>query len=124
MSRALVEAFHFMQLAEHGGAHGLRDDGALESAIARPRNREAYGEDTDLADLAAAYVYAIATSHRFVDGNKRTAFVTVAVFLELNGWELAASNEDVAKTIHRVASGDMSEEQVARWLRRSMRRAG
>jgi len=115
LERFDVEAFHAMQVAEFGGLDGLRDAGGLESALARPRNLVAYGKPSAF-DLAAAYAFGIAKNHPFVDGNKRTAFVASAVFLELNGYELQASEEDVVLTFLALAAGEMSEARLAKWF--------
>ena len=117
LSKALVLAIHDEQLAEHGGGTGVRDDGLLESALARPRNRLAYDTAADLASLAAAYAFGLARNHPFVDGNKRTAFVAAEVFLDLNGMVLAAGDEDCVLTMLRLAAGEIEEEAFADWLR-------
>ncbi len=113
---AVMRAVHDEQLAEHGGPVGLRHDGLLEPALARPQQMAAYG-DPDLASLAAAYGFGIARNHPFVDGNKRTAFVAVELFLDLNGQTLAASDADCVMTMLKVAAGDIDETQFAQWLR-------
>lgn len=112
----VLRAVHEEQLAEHGGAAGTRDDGLFESALARPENLAAYGAP-DAADLAAAYGFGIARNHPFIDGNKRTAFVAVELFLDLNGYELTASDADCVLTMLAVAAGQMDETTFARWLR-------
>lgn len=114
---AVVFAVHEEQLAEHGGGIGVRDTGLLESALARPKNLMAYGEP-DLADLAASYGFGIARNHPFVDGNKRTAFVCVELFLQLNGHRLVAEDAASVLTMLAVASGEMDEAGFAAWLRR------
>lgn len=119
--RLVVDSIHFEQLNEHGGNHGVRDQGALESALARPQHKHAYETDADLADLAAAYAFGIARSHPFVDGNKRTAFVVAAIFLGLNGYEIETTDEDVEETIIRLADGKLSEKKLAEWIRKRMR---
>ena len=113
---SVIHAVHDEQLGEHGGAAGLRDVGLLESALARPMQLAAYGEP-DAAALAAAYGFGLAKNHPYVDGNKRTAFVAVELFLMLNGWELAASDADCVIAMMHLAAGDRSEEQFADWLR-------
>jgi len=115
LERRDVEAFHATQIAEFGGLAGLRDAGALESALARPRNLVAYGDPTPF-DLAAAYAFGIARNHPFVDGNKRTAFVASAVFLEINAFEFRASEEDVVVTFLALAAGELSEARLAKWF--------
>jgi death-on-curing protein len=112
----VLRAVHEEQLAEHGGAPGTRDDGLFESALARPQNVAGYG-DPDAADLAAAYGFGIARNHPFIDGNKRTAFVSVELFLELNGLELTASDTDCVLTMLAEAAGQMDEAAFGRWLR-------
>ena len=112
----VLRAVHEEQLAEHGGASGTRDDGLFESALARPQHQAAYG-DPDVADLAAAYGFGLARNHPFIDGNKRTAFVAVELFLELNGFELTAGDGDCVLTMLAVAAGQMDEASFARWLR-------
>ncbi len=116
LDAAVLRAVHEEQLAEHGGAQGLRDVGLLESALARPLNLAAYGAP-DVADLAAAYGVGLAKNHPFVDGNKRTAFVAVELFLALNGVDLSAGDGDCVLTMLAVAAGQMDESAFARWLR-------
>jgi death on curing protein len=113
---AVLLAVHDEQLAEHGGASGTRDLGLFESALARPQNLAHYGEP-DAADLAAAYGHGLARNHPFVDGNKRTAFVAVELFLALNGFELQADDADCVTTMLAVAAGQMDEPAFARRLR-------
>ena len=113
--RALL-LLHDESLAEHGGAPGLRDEGLLESALARPLNLVAYGEP-EVAALAAAYGVGLAKNHAFVDGNKRAAFLAVGLFLALNGQRLATTQVDATLTMLAVASGDMSEDAFAAWIR-------
>ena len=118
---AVVRAIHEEQLAEHGGSGGLRDQGLLESALARPQNLVSYG-DPDVAACAAAYGYGVARNHPFVDGNKRTAFVAVELFLFLNHHMLEAADADCVLTMLRVAEGSMSEEDFAAWIRQNSRK--
>jgi death-on-curing protein len=115
--KRVVEIIHFDQLREHGGLAGVRDQGALESALERPRNQWNYGPMPDLAALAAAYGYGLVRSHPFQDGNKRVGFVVVAVFVELNQHQLHAADDDVVKTFLALAAGDLSEDDLANWLR-------
>lgn len=115
LSKAGVLAIHGEQLAEHGGTGGIRDEELLESALARPAHLACYGTP-GATDLAAAYACGIAHNHPFVDGNKRTAFVVAAAFLALNGYELVAPEREVAEVFLRVASGELSQEELARWL--------
>jgi death-on-curing protein len=122
-SRAIV-AIHDEQLAEHGGGAGLRDRGLLESALARPVNLAAYASP-DAAELAAAYAVALAKTHPLVDGNKRTAFVAMELFLHLNGFELNADDSGCVLTTLAVAAGEIDEAALAAWIRQhSAKRAG
>lgn len=117
LSRRIVEAVHAEQLAEHGGGAGVRDARLLESALARPQQIYAYDATADIFTLAAAYGYGIAQNHPFVDGNKRTAYVTMLTFLLVNGYRLTAEMSDRYDTMLAVASGDMEESTLASWLR-------
>lgn len=118
MERDLVLAIHDRQLAEHGGSSGLRDNGLLESALARPQQLYAYGEPApDLVDLAAALAFGLARNHPFVDGNKRTAYVSYLSFLALSGGELVATAEEKYVTMLALAEGTLSQEEFATWLR-------
>jgi death-on-curing protein len=112
----IVLDIHAEQLALFGGGDGMRDLGLLESALARPLNKFAYGE-TDLATLAAAYAFGIARNHPFVDGNKRAAFGSMIVFLGLNGIDLDVPPQDATAIILEVAAGEIDEDGLARWLR-------
>ena len=113
---SVLQALHDRQLAEHGGLSGVRDLGALESALARPMNLLAYGEP-DAADLAAAYAFGLARNHGFADGNKRCAWITARLFLMVNGVEIAFDKSDAIQMVLALAGGELSEEQVARWFR-------
>jgi death on curing protein len=119
---AVVLAIHEAQLAEHGGIAGIRDEGLLSSALSRPQNLAAYDDEPDAASLAAAYAFGIARNHPFLDGNKRTAFVVMELFLNLNGWVLTADDADCISTMLRLASGDLSEKSLAGWLRDHLNR--
>lgn len=110
---------HGESLAEHGGGEGLRDEGLLDSALARPLNLLAYGEP-DVAALAASYAMGVAKNHPFVDGNKRAAFLTVGMFLYLNGYRLSTTQADATVTVLALAAGDITEEQFAAWLRQKV----
>ena len=114
---SVVLAVHDEQLAEHGGASGVRDAGLLESALARPLHLATYGEP-DVADLAAAYGFGLARNHPFIDGNKRTAFVAVELFLALNGWSLTADDANCVLTMLALAAGELSEAGFATWVRK------
>lgn len=116
LEASVMLAVHEEQLAEHGGAGGVRDAGLFESAMARPQQLAAYGSP-DAADLAAAYGFGLARNHPFIDGNKRTAFVAVELFLALNGWSLLADDVQCVLTMLAVASGEMPEPAFADWLR-------
>jgi death-on-curing protein len=118
--RDVINAVHDMQLAEHGGAPGVRDEGLLESALARPVNLHAYGE-ADLCRLAASYAFGIVRNHPFVDGNKRTGFLAAYVFLKINGSDLIAGEVEATTAVLALASGDRSEEDFADWLRGNAR---
>lgn len=114
-------AIHDRQLAEHGGGRGVRDSGALDSALARPVNRRTCGED-DRARLAAAYAFGIARNHPFADGNKRTAWVMARLFLKLNGVEIAFSPEDAIRAVQALAAGELGEDELADWFRERIAR--
>ena len=113
--RALL-LLHGESLVLHGGAPGIRDEGLLDSALARPENLAAYGQP-DVFDCAAAYAFGLAKNHPFIDGNKRTAFVSVELFLALNGLRLTAGDADCVLTMLAVASGTLDEPAFAAWLR-------
>ncbi len=115
-----VFAVHDRQLAEHGGLDGIRDRGAVESALGRPQNLAAYG-DPDAADLAAAYAFGLARNHGFSDGNKRTAWVIARLFLALNGFKLAFDPVDAVRTVEAVAAGTLDEAALAAWFRDRLR---
>jgi death-on-curing protein len=117
-SDALLAA-HDEQLAEHGGASGIRDIGMFESALARPKNQAAYGEP-DAAALAAAYAFALAKTHPFIDGNKRIALVALESFLVLNGFNLTSDDGQTTLVILSVAAGSFSEEELTTWIRKNI----
>lgn len=114
-----VLIIHDRQIARHGGASGMRDIQLLEAAMERPRNKAAYGEPS-LEEIAAAYAFGIAKAHAFVDGNKRTAFVTSATFLRLNGFGLRPDPLDGVRAMEDLASGVISEKTFAVWLSKLM----
>ncbi len=116
LDNAVMLAVHDEQLAEHGGIAGVRDQGMFESAMQRAPNLAAYGEP-DFADLASAYGVGLAKNHPFLDGNKRTAFVAVELFLVLNGHLLIATDVECVLTMLSVAGGDMNEVDFAAWIR-------
>ena len=114
----LALALHDRQLAEHGGGSGVRDEGLLDAALARPQQRHAYGDPPpDLADLAASLAFGLARNHPFVDGNKRTAHVCYRVFLRLNGGDLVAGDEEKYAMMIGLSDGTISEAEFAQWLR-------
>lgn len=116
IDKRLLLLLHDESLADHGGASGLRDEGLLESALARPLNLLTYGKP-DFAELAACYAYGLAKNHPFVDGNKRAAFLSVGLFLGLNGYRLTASQADATVAVFSLAAGDWSEAEFAAWVR-------
>lgn len=120
--RLAVLSAHFDQLQEHGGEQGLREQGnLLDAALARPRNKFAYDSECDLADLAAAYAFAITkTSHPFMDGNKRTGLVVAVMFLILNGYSINHPEDAAVRTMLAVADGSLSEDDLAAWFREGM----
>jgi death on curing protein len=107
---------HSRQLAEHGGADGIRDESLLDSALGKPRNVFAYDDSATLERLAASYAFGIARNHAFIDGNKRTAAVVSLGFLRLNGRRIVASQEDVYFTYLNLAGGSLSEDELTAWL--------
>lgn len=119
LSRKIVEAIHDDQLQQHGGLPGVRDEGAVESALARPRHLWTYGEEDDLdaARLAAANGVGIARNPGYRDGNKRTAFMAMYVFLKLNGYRIEADQPAVVDLMRAVAEGNCSEQELSEWLR-------
>jgi death on curing protein len=123
ISREVALAIHEQSLALHGGSAGIRDEGLLESALGRPQNLFAY-EQRDIYTLAAAYAAGIIRNHPFIDGNKRTGFVVCAVFLERNGYELLASEEEATLTTLALAASQMKEAEYASWLQRNTARPG
>lgn len=116
IDQRLLILLHDESLALHGGASGLRDQGMLESALARPVNLALYGEP-DLADLAAAYGFGLAQNHPFVDGNKRAAFLSVGLFLGLNGHRLTATQAEATVMVFGLAAGEITEPEFAQWIR-------
>lgn len=115
--RLAVEAAQHDQIREHGGLPGLRDDAALDAALTRAQNKWHYEEDVDLPALAAANAYGLSANHPFRDGNKRTAFLTMMMFLGLNGWTLVVPEEEVVHAMRGLAAGDIDEVQLADWIR-------
>jgi len=114
----LTLAIHKRQLAEHGGIEGVRDEGLLSSALARPKHLLAYSKEApDVASFAAAYGFGIARNHPFLDGNKRTAYVVCRTFLKLNNTDINATQEEKYLTFLQLAEGTLSEEALAEWIR-------
>lgn len=115
-SREFIEALHAEQLRLHGGASGVRDEGMLESALARPKQKETYG-DPNIWELGAAYLFGIAKNHPFVDGNKRTAFAAADLFLYFNGLSVEAKPESIINLVLKVAAGEIDEAGAAAFFR-------
>jgi len=116
-----VFAIHKRQIAEHGGSDGLRDEGLLLSALARPQNVFAYTDDADIAALAGAYAFGIAKNHPFIDGNKRTALAVMRTFLQLNSCVFPATQEEKYTTFIKLAEGSLSEDELIVWIRRKLK---
>jgi death-on-curing protein len=119
VTKSVVLAIHEQQIAEHGGAPGVRDIGLLESALARPENLASYGEP-DVAAMASSYAFGIARNHPFLDGNKRTSYVVTKVFLRLNGRDVEADEATRLQIWLDLAAGDLTEEQLTNWLRSNL----
>ncbi len=113
----VVLGYHNRQIAEHGGTEGLRDEGLLLSALARPQNLNAYGESVDISALAASYAFGITKNHPFLDGNKRTALVVSIAFLNLNGFDFDVEPPETYRKFYDLAQGTLSEEELAAWYR-------
>ena len=118
LRRVVVDAIHNYQLREHGGLPGIRDENVLESALARPQQKWHYAESTDIATLAAAYGFGLVKNHPYRDGNKRIGFLAIVTFLEINGYDLRASDAEVVTEILTLADCRVSEEALADWIRR------
>ena len=112
-----LRLLHEESLSLHGGSSGVRDEGLFESAMARPENLAHYNSDADFSDLAASYAYGLAKNHPFVDGNKRVAFLSVGLFLGINGYKLTATPVDAIQAVIGMASGEITEEAFASWIR-------
>ncbi len=116
-----VYAIHKRQIAEHGGSDGLRDEGLLLSALARPQNLSAYGDETPhISALAESLAYGIANNHPFIDGNKRTALVVSRTFLLINGYNITAAQEDKYLMFLKLAEGNLTEEELAEWFKEKL----
>lgn len=114
--KGVIVTVHEMLIAEHGGTGGIRDDGLLESALDRARNRWGYDPGASIFDLAAAYAFGLARNHPFVDGNKRTALTAAAMFLSVNGYRFAPDKAEAVVVVVRLAAGELTEEELARWI--------
>ena len=116
VDRIVADAIHLDQIREHGGLAGVRDENALEAALARARQKWHYEPDTSIVELAAAYGFGLSRGHPYRDGNKRVSFVVMVVFLELNGWRFTAVEADVVQAMVALAAGTLSEADLAVWL--------
>jgi death-on-curing protein len=116
LSKPAVLAIHYALLRDHGGTAGIRDEGLLDSALARPQQQRHYGPESSVFQLAAAYAFGLAGNHPFVDGNKRVALTAAAVFLEINGWELRAPEPEAVVAFTDLAAGRLTEAELAQWL--------
>jgi death-on-curing protein len=119
----VVDAVHADQLRQHGGLAGVRDENALESALARAQQKWSYADERDLSVLAAAYCFGLVRNHPYRDGNKRIGFLALATFLGVNGYELNVTDPDVVTTMLSLADGTLSEAQLAAWVRGHLQRA-
>ena len=117
MTRQMLEAIHQAQIREHGGSPGVRDEGLLESALARPQHKFAYATKAEWGTLAAAYAFGLAKNHGFADGNKRVAFMAAYVFLGLNGYDLDADEPQIVATMEGVAASEVTEVALAKWFK-------
>jgi death-on-curing protein len=116
ISKKALLLLHEESLAEFGGARGLRDEGLLDSALARPKNTHAYNAESSIADLAASYGYGLAKNHAFVDGNKRAAFLSMGLFLAINRYQLRPDQMDAIRTMFAIASGELNEQDLSSWI--------
>ncbi|HJR70618.1 MAG TPA: type II toxin-antitoxin system death-on-curing family toxin [Gammaproteobacteria bacterium] len=116
IDKRAVLLLHEESLAMFGGARGMRDEGLLDSALARPVNKFHYDQVDDLAELAAAYAFGIAKNHAFVDGNKRAAFLSIGLFLAIKGARLQADQVDAIRTVLALAAGELDEGRLAKWI--------
>ena len=122
VEKEALQLLHLKALVRFGGAEGLRDEGLLDSALARQRNASHYEGQKDIAALAASYAYGLARNHPFVDGNKRMAFMVIGVFLAANGWKLEAGPVEAIQAMTALADGELDESQLAAWLKRNIKR--
>jgi len=118
LSRVVVDAIHHDQLREHGGLTGVRDENALESALARPLQKWQYEDHADLATFASAYAFGLVRNHPYRDGNKRIGFLALVTFLGVNGVDFLATDADVVAQMVALAEGSMSEDALADWIRK------
>jgi death on curing protein len=123
IGKKAILLLHEESLAAFGGARGLRDEGLLDSALARPLNVQAYNPDSTLADLAASYGFGLTKNHAFVDGNKRAGFLSIGLFLSINGHKLIAGQVDAIRTMLAVAAGELDEANLAQWIKANSRQA-
>ena len=121
LSRTVVDAIHADQLRQHGGLAGVRDDNVLESALARPQQKWAYGVEPDVAVLAAAYAFALVRNHPYRDGNRRIGFLALTTLLGIKDHELDTTDEDVVTTMLALADGSLTEAQLVQWIRGRLR---
>ena len=122
VTRLVIDAIHTEQIREHGGLPGIRDETALESALARALHKWQYATRQDIPALGAAYAYGLVTNHPYRDGNKRIGFLAMATFLSLNGYEFDATDAEVVTEIVALAADDVSEEALVEWVRRHSRK--
>lgn len=118
LSKKAVLAIHNEQLKEHGGLMGIRDEGLLDSALSRPKNRLIYKETKNIMELASSYGFAIVRNHPFIDGNKRTAFVSAATFLFLNGYQFQAPQQSVVEVFTKLAASEIDEDDLTQWFKK------
>lgn len=121
LTERIVLALHEEQLVRFGGGQGLRDQGLLQSALAKAQHTHHYDPDASIFELAACYGFGIARNHPFVDGNKRTSVLAVAVFLGLNGYDFDPDQGDEVETILKLAAGDLPQPELAKWIERNCR---
>lgn len=117
LDERIIRVIHEDQLSQHGGSSGIRDENLLLASLARPQNLYTYGEAVTLFNLAAAYGFGLVKNHPFVDGNKRTAFLAMAIFLEVNGYSLEVSETEVVVKMERLATDLETQESISKWLR-------
>lgn len=121
LARLVLDAIHADQLREHGGLPSVRDENVLESALARPRQKWHYAEHSDVPELAAAYAFGLVRNHPYRDGNKRIGFLAMVTFLGVNGYAFDATDADVVTRFVALAAGDVSEDELAAWIRECSR---